>query len=186
MFSHIQENLLMLPGSGITVELTITATEPPFREYKTKSGGKGLTVQTNDYIIIACKIQGRRETVAISYLCWEQFRTGLQESKKFMEAAFKYDTTNNAYALDKDHLGGYKIENLCRDGALIFKPVVDKDMEAGTETPGVDIYFADDFATFVAWNDYIALTEFFANFNLYMAAKTLMQLSMTYEATYGN
>jgi hypothetical protein len=177
----------MLPGSGITVELTISSTEPPFREYNTKSGGKGLTIQTNDYIIIACKIDGRRETVAVSYLCWEQFRTGLQDSKKFLEEAFEYDITNNAYKIADKPIckGGYKIENLCRNGALLFKPVIDKDMEAGTETPGVDIYFADDFATFVAWNDYIAFTEFFANFNLYMAAKTLMQLSMTYEAHYG-
>lgn len=183
MFSHIQENLLMLPGSGITVELAITATEPPFREYNTKSGGRGLTVQTNDYIIMACKIDGRRETVAVSYLCWEQFRTGLQESKKFMEEAFIYEAANNAYKIEDKHTGGYKIENLCRNSALLFKPVIDKDMEAGTETPGVDIYFADDFATFVAWNDYIALTEFFANFNLYMASKTLMQLAMTYSMT---
>jgi hypothetical protein len=188
LFDQIEEELLVIPKTGISVSLLVRTYDPKegrgiFTEFTKADGGKKLFLQSSDYLMFKYKDKNNRdihETVAVSYLCMDTLKRGMQEAEDFMTEAFM-ENENGNIIVEPAKMSGIKISGMIRNKSILFLPGIDYNAETQTQNPIVTMVLNDsECSGTMPYDIFTQLTEFIKNFNLYASSKLLLNTLISY------
>jgi hypothetical protein len=187
LFDQIEEELLTIPKTGISVSLMVRtydkrAEQGVFTEFTRSDGGKKLLLNSSDYLMFNYNDRDRdkHEVVVVSYLCMNTLKRGMTEAEEFMDAAFS-ENENGTIVVDPEKMSGIKISGMIKNKSFLFMPGVSFNAEAGTQQATVTMILNDsECSGTMTYEIFLQLAEFIKNFDLYTSSKLLLNTLINY------
>jgi hypothetical protein len=188
LFDQIEEELLTIPKTGISISLLVRTYDPKteqgvFLEFTKADGGKKLLLNSSDYLMFKFNSRVNRdlhETVAVSYLCMDTLKRGMAEAEEFMYAAF-FENENGTIVVDPGKMSGIKISGMIKNKSLLFMPGVSFNAEAQTQQATITMVLNDsECSGTMPYETFQQLSEFLKHFDLYTSSKLLLNTLINY------
>ena len=188
LFDQIEEELLTIPKTGISISLLVRTYDPKsnqgvFLEFTKADGGKKLVLNSSDYLMFKFNNRNNRdlhETVAVSYLCMDTLKRGIEQAEEFMDEAFS-ENENGTLVVDPAKMSGIKITGMIKNKSLMFLPGINFNAEANTQDPIVTMILNDSDCTgTMPYATFLQLAEFIKHFDLYTSSKLLLNTLINY------